>query len=634
MKTVLVATHQISFSEVESLYNCLGVLTLSASLKKRRLHCRVLDLSEFNNLYDKDSRDILKSISQKIIHTRPDILGFSAMINNLPIALDLALRVKQSLPDVHIVFGGPGTAFCASDVLLNFKQVDVIFRGEVDEIFPDYVESFQKNKPDLSLPGLVTRNMENPGKIIDNGWPDPFKNLDELPVPDFPFFSDSVSDPVAAVTPGKFENPDVFGDYNGVSIETGRGCPFTCSFCSTSLYFKRQYRLKSIDRIIDEIKLIHRHLGRARIIFNHDLFTLKRSHVLEFCEKIKTAVPGVVWKCHARLDTLDEEILTKMNDAGCNEIFVGLESATKKMQKIIQKKLDIEKFGLLLDIPNRLNMKFSLSFIVGFPEEDDNDLKEILKYSLEAKYYCREKVQIKIHSLAPLVGSPLYEKSKGKLVYDSYGCLGTTDIPYSWESLHEMIKPHPEIFSLYFHLPIGQRKRSNSAKYAYLGLVIEKLMSQSIYFVYGILGNGLADILVEHLDQVVLPPPASLRNSEYHLLAESVRKLIFHQLENEPEFQKMYDSLARYEIALMESFTSKTADFVRVIESYYHPEELLNVISQIKLNKDSREIPGIEKSPGSKNKRCFMVFRNGSDSRLKSTEITKDYALLFNASIN
>ncbi|MES0489126.1 MAG: radical SAM protein [Leptospirales bacterium] len=611
MKTLLIATHQISFSQPQSLYNCLGVLTLAACLKKRNLNCEVLDLFEYNDLYNRDCSEVLDSIAQKIIAAKPDILGFSAMINNLPIALELAARVKKIRPDVFTVFGGPGAAFCAKEVLLNFKQVDVIFRGEADVVFPGYIENLaNNNNSNNSVPGLIFRNG---AEIVDNGWPEPIANLDELPVPDYHFDSESY----------KSQTTKQFGDYNGVSIEVGRGCPYTCTFCSTSEYFKRKYRLKTVDRIIEEILLIHRRLGRARIIFNHDLLTLKRKFVFELCEQIEARVPGLIWKCHARLDTLDSEMLTKMNEAGCNEIFLGLENATEKMQKIVKKKLDLDKFDVPLESAASLDMKFSLSFIVGFPEEEEEDIRAIFAYSLKAKQMCREKVQIKIHTLAPLVGSALYEQWKDRLVYDAYGSISTTDIPHSWSSLRNTIQGHPEIFSIYFHLDIGQSRRINSSKYGYLGLIIEKLMIYSMSLAHEWLGDSIAEIFVNNIDEIILPQAASAKDSEYHALAQSVRKLLTKALQYDSVAQSMYDAVAQYEIAVLDIMSNRTNGYMKVIEVYYDPEELIERIHKWQTMKQVAENLNKRDEP-----LCLMILWDDKENKLKRTEISPDFAHL------
>jgi radical SAM superfamily enzyme YgiQ (UPF0313 family) len=610
MKTVLIATHQISFASPQSLYRCVGVLALAAVLKKRNLQCEIPDLIEYHNLNNSDCDEVLNSIVEKIILFKPDILGFSTMSNNLPIALELAKRVKQVQSEVHIILGGPGTAFCAKEVLMNFPQVDVIFRGEADNNFPDYVSSLIESKANNELGGLVYRSVD---KIIDNGWPEAVKNLDDLPVPDYLFSSESYIKQTATL----------FGNHSAVSIEIGRGCPYSCSFCSTSVYFRRKYRLKSTDRVIEEILLIQKRIGSARIIFNHDVFTLKRSYVLELCDKIKKNFPNLDWMCLVRLNTLDEELLTKMYDSGCREIFIGLESATEKMQNAINKKLDINKFNLLTDIATRINMKIIISFIVGFPEEDENDIREMFSYVIKAKYNCRGNVVLHLNTLVPMMGTPLYEKWKSKLVYDDYGSSSTTDIPFIWTGLRKIIKTHPEIFSVYFHLDIGETNRINSSKYENLGTMLEEINVNAILLAYEWLGENIADIFVKHIDQIILPEPSTVGNAGSTVVAESVRQLIYRALEHEPVAQKMYDAVAKYEIANYDVRHTKINGHFKIIEVFFNPVKLTGKINNFEAMKQVAKNLNIRNLP-----HYFMIFWDEKENKLKNTEISSDLAKL------
>ena len=77
------------------------------------------------------------------------------------------------------------------------------------------------------------------------------------------------------------------------------------------------------------------------MIFNHDLLTFDRAFIEELCDALKQQTPLIRWGCSARLDTIDEAILIKMREAGCERIFFGVEVATERLQKSIRKRLDL-----------------------------------------------------------------------------------------------------------------------------------------------------------------------------------------------------------------------------------------------------------------------------------------------------
>ncbi|MES0489124.1 MAG: radical SAM protein [Leptospirales bacterium] len=606
MKTVLIATHQVSFDLPVSLYCSMGVLTLATALKKRNLPCEVLDLFEHNDLHESNYDEAIDAVVEKILLSKPDVIGFSTMSDNLIIALELAKRIKQARPAVHTILGGPGSAFCAQDILLNFPHTDLVIRGEADDVFPEYIESLNQGQTNNDLRGLVFRNEQ---KIIDNGWPDPIKDMDSLPISDYNLING------LGIKPGDHR----YGGFGVVTIEIGRGCPYSCSFCSTSTYFNREFRVKSTDRIIEEMLLIEKKLGPVRILFNHDTFTVDREYVLELCDKIIKNIPNPDWLCFSRLDTLDKEMYTKMGEAGCTDIFVGLESATKKMQKTLNKKLDVNEFDMLLDIAKNTKIGIVLAFIVGFPEEEKQDIKEMLSFLLKVKYLTRDQSTIIFAALTPMIGTPIYKTWKNKLAYDKYGSRGTTDIPFKWTSFRETIQAYPEIFSVFFHLDTGGAKRLNDVKYQSIVATLDIILNASILIAYEWLEKGVAEALVQHIDEINFPEPTRAGFFDSPALAESIRKVIYTAMQNEPLAQAMFDAVAKYEIAKYEVQLIKNSSHSIVIEVIVDPIPLAEQIENRMGMKKIAENLTVNNQP-----MHYMVIRDEENQKIKATKVSSD----------
>src|SRR5262249_2468707 len=100
-----------------------------------------------------------------------------------------------------------------------------------------------------------------------------------------------------------------------LSVEAGRGCPFQCTFCSTASFFGRKYRLKSPEKLCEELDFLHAEYGLGHFSLTHDLFTVDRRKVIAFCREV--AGRGYSWDCSARTDCVDEELLALMSEAGC-----------------------------------------------------------------------------------------------------------------------------------------------------------------------------------------------------------------------------------------------------------------------------------------------------------------------------
>ena len=99
----------------------------------------------------------------------------------------------------------------------------------------------------------------------------------------------------------------------------------------------------------------------------HDMFTVDRRKVVAFCEAMIQADEGFKWSCSARTDCVDEELLELMARAGCDGVFFGVESGSKRMQRIIDKDLDPEQARSAVEIAERLGISTTVSTIVGFP---------------------------------------------------------------------------------------------------------------------------------------------------------------------------------------------------------------------------------------------------------------------------
>ena len=132
-----------------------------------------------------------------------------------------------------------------------------------------------------------------------------------------------------------------------IPIEVGRGCPFECTFCSTSHFWKKKFRLKSINKIISEI-IHYANFGFATFNFIHDLFTLDKVFIVEFCTELIKSNLNIKWGCSARLDTLDEELIKLMSKAGCTGIYIGLETYSQSLQSKIKKNLTLTKIILVI----------------------------------------------------------------------------------------------------------------------------------------------------------------------------------------------------------------------------------------------------------------------------------------------
>lgn len=333
----------------------LGTLQLTTILEQQGLHCQILSFARIGR--PSNFEPFIESALEKVAQEQPKIVSFYTRCDSYHISLRLAERIKARWNDIYIVFGGPQSDTTAEDTIACIPYVDFVCCGEGETTIYPLFSSLLRREPDLSIPGLVYRNGDT---VVKNPRPALLEDLDSLPMLDF-------------------STLQATGECDDIShilfpIDVGRGCPFGCTYCSTKSFWGRKYRTKSPQRIYEEIKEIHQRFGNTGFKFNHDMFTFNRKTITETCRLLKTLDFPIRWTCSARLDCLDPELIDTMVDAGMFRVFVGIESGSRRMQKLINKNLKLDKAVETLNYLKSKKIAVTTSFIYGFPEETEEDL--------------------------------------------------------------------------------------------------------------------------------------------------------------------------------------------------------------------------------------------------------------------
>lgn len=345
---------------VKELAHPIGLLTLMQLINQRSLdmHVDVLDPNLLIYTGQIDPEDILRgdfeSLAREILKDNPAIVGFSTIADTFDISVRLAIAIKSYKPEIMILMGGPQATALAHSIMEAFSFVDMVYLGEGETAMLPALEYLLGLGEESKLENVVYRKKD---KIISARFSHDLVDLDALPI--IEYLDDS--------------------NFSNIELEVGRGCPFNCYFCSTNRFWKQHFRVKSVDRVISEIKYYLSKFGNSKTFsFTHDLFTMNKSYVMQLCSKIREENLNFRWGCSARADTLDEEMLLEMKTAGCHSIFIGVESGSTKMQKIMRKNLNFDKLYEVLDILKRIEIRTKLSFIYDFPEESREDFEQTL----------------------------------------------------------------------------------------------------------------------------------------------------------------------------------------------------------------------------------------------------------------
>ncbi|MFH0984783.1 MAG: radical SAM protein [Candidatus Omnitrophota bacterium] len=306
--------------------------------------------------------------AEMLLRDDPDILGFSVQSSSLICSLKLAREIRKRATAPAIVFGGPlhlSYSIEHADHLLQMKDdvgrqlVDVVVLGEGEETLLDIARRLEAKESLRGCPGTVIRAED--GKILRNGPRSLIENLDILPFPDFHDF------------------PSVYKYDRRWPILGSRGCVNRCVFCDDALMWRR-YRYRSAANIFQEMKL-RKEQGAEFLEFNDLLINGNSSELLKLCNLLIGGKLGLTWggsACVGR--NLDREMLKKLKQAGCCYLNFGIESASPKILKDMNKSFTISEVQRVITEAHRAGMDVCTNWIVGFPTEREEDFQQTLQF--------------------------------------------------------------------------------------------------------------------------------------------------------------------------------------------------------------------------------------------------------------
>ncbi len=202
--------------------------------------------------------------------------------------------------------------------------------------------------------------------------------------------------------------------YPVYTLNTSRGCPFQCAFCSVKSIWGRTFRYMSAARIVNDIEYMQKHYGARCIYFREDHFTLNKKRIIEFCELLLKKNIEIDWMCETRADQLgDPDYQALMARAGCKVFYIGVESGSPRMLEFFKKGETVEQFIQAFDIAHKVGIKTYGSFIVGAPTETADDLSNTHKLIDRIK---PDHVGLNVYIGLP--GSELYEYTRKNGLYE------------------------------------------------------------------------------------------------------------------------------------------------------------------------------------------------------------------------
>lgn len=290
------------------------------------------------------------------------IQGFECFEEDIEVLNQIKVSCKES---TLVLFGHYATYF--SEQILNNTGVDIIIHGEPDLVLHDLLETLLSDNDLKNVNGIsyIEKN-----KYIYNKGELRIKNTKLLPFPAYELLKEN-----------SYFEPFLQAPFG--LIQSARGCPYSCNYCVRSFGQKLSYR--TTEQILDEIKILKDKFNIKSLRFIDDTFTASKKRVLEICQLIIKNNIKIKWTCLSRVDTIDEEMISSMQKAGCKRIYFGIESANIQVLEFLNKQIDINRAKEIIQYCRKLKIETFGFFIVGTPFESDNAVHDSIAFAIESK---------------------------------------------------------------------------------------------------------------------------------------------------------------------------------------------------------------------------------------------------------
>ena len=328
---------------------------------------------------------IWRKIAGIVRQTNPKAVGISYLTPLKCVVERIASLVKEIDPDIKTIVGGPHPTFRTEEVMRN-RDIDFAIRGEGEIPLLHLIREIKKGSSIWeTVPGIYYR--DGSGQVRNNPGVSLLSNLDELP----------------CIARDLVLNCD-YDVYRGHCISTARGCPYTCSFCADKRLWGGRVRRRSVDNVIEEMKLLEDTYNVDFVDFQDGTFTFNRGYLQAFCNAIIDHKLNIKWRCTARYDNIDDDILQLMKQANCSGLFFGLESGSNRVLKAINKKITVEQIINVSKMVYTSGIPSVNSILMGTPGESKEDMEDTLRLMRQI-----ETDIFDVNSYIPLPGTSLYD---------------------------------------------------------------------------------------------------------------------------------------------------------------------------------------------------------------------------------
>jgi len=337
---------------------------------------KVLD-SPASGLGVKETLEIARGYDMSVLYTSTPSLK-----NDIAIAV----KIKEQNPKAVICFVGPHPSILPQETLGASEVIDFVVRGEFDYPIVEVASG-------MAFKDVAGISYRQDGKIYHNEARPLIADLDKLPFATEVYKRD--------LNHREYEIPWL--QYPYISFYTGRGCSSKCIYCLwPQTYSGNKYRTRSVDSVIEEVKLILKYYPDVKeIFFDDDNFTEDQPRAVEISKKLKPL--GISWGCNAKV-SVKYETLKAMREAGMRVIMVGYETGEQKILNNVRKGTTIEQAREFTKNCKDLGLMIHGAFVLGLPGETRESVEKTIRFACEM-----DPDTIQVSLAAPYPGTKFFD---------------------------------------------------------------------------------------------------------------------------------------------------------------------------------------------------------------------------------
>lgn len=308
-----------------------------------------------------------------------DLVGISTITSTAPRAYEFARAARRA--EIPVIMGGPHVTFLPDEAL---QFCDYVFRGEADDQIVDLVSCIASRWGLRTFPSLSYHTSD---AVVHNPPRHDCPDLDSLPAPDMSLI----------------EGFDLRAKADTVlPIQTSRGCPFDCTFCSVTKMFGRDYRFRSTENVMSQLRMMR----NRWVFFYDDNFTANRARAKELCRAMIRESLGIKWSAQVRCDAAgDPELMDLMARAGCYYVYIGFESVNATVLKGYDKRQSVAQMERAVREFQKRHIRIHGMFIFGGDLDTRQTFRETVRF---ARSHHLQSAQFMI--LTPLPGTPVFDE--------------------------------------------------------------------------------------------------------------------------------------------------------------------------------------------------------------------------------